>query len=55
MSCATMRQKAVSLFLCYLLLYTCGCCGEEGKDLGAPKDKKAESFRIPRLETQACL
>ena len=24
---ATMRQKAVSLFLCYLLLYT--CCGEE--------------------------
>ncbi|XP_027821233.1 interferon alpha-inducible protein 6 [Ovis aries] len=24
-----MRQKAVSLFLCYLLLYTCGCCGEE--------------------------
>lgn len=29
MSCATMRQKAVSLFLCYLLLYTCGCCEEE--------------------------
>ncbi|KAB0379950.1 hypothetical protein FD755_007734 [Muntiacus reevesi] len=24
-----MRQKAVSLFLCYLLLYTCGCYGEE--------------------------
>ncbi|XP_065749344.1 interferon alpha-inducible protein 6 [Phocoena phocoena] len=32
-----MRQKAVSLVLCYLLLNTCGC-EETGKDPGAPGD-----------------
>ncbi|XP_010800843.1 interferon alpha-inducible protein 6 isoform X1 [Bos taurus] len=31
-----MRQKAVSLFLCYLLLYTCGCCEEEASSVPGP-------------------
>lgn len=44
-----MRQKVVSLFLCYLLLYTCGVV-EAGKDLGVSGglwEEEVESFRDP--------
>lgn len=46
-----MRQKVVSLFLCYLLLYTCGGveAGKEGLQ------EKVESFGNLGLEIQACL
>ncbi|CAI9165403.1 unnamed protein product [Rangifer tarandus platyrhynchus] len=38
-----MRQKAVSLFLCYLLLYTCGCCEEEDENR-CSKENSDSSF-----------
>lgn len=53
---ATMWQKGVSLFLCYLLLFACG--GVAGEEPGAWeywRDKDRECYRIPGLETQACL
>ncbi|XP_006196913.2 interferon alpha-inducible protein 6 [Vicugna pacos] len=37
-----MRQKAVSLFLCYLLLYT--CCGEETDERRRSKDDSSSGL-----------